>query len=108
VAGVLIGFLSANVNYSIHDRDSNPVRSIAPVRQNVFRSAHAEARKDFQLKGTAMNRLRGVVMLIAGCFALYEAWRALSGQRAGVALALGVLAVALGVWHLTRRDPKRL
>jgi len=54
-----------------------------------------------------MNRVRGVVMLIAGCFALYEAWRVHNGQRAGLALALGLLAIALGMWHLTRKDPKR-
>jgi len=47
-------------------------------------------------------------MLLAGCFALFEAWRVLAGARAGFALALGLLAIALGVWHLTRRDAKRL
>jgi hypothetical protein len=47
-------------------------------------------------------------MLIAGCFALFEAWHVLTGHRALLAFALGLLAIALGVWHLTRRDPKRL
>jgi uncharacterized membrane protein HdeD (DUF308 family) len=70
--------------------------------------AREGAREDSHPKGKAMNRVRGVVMLIAGCFALYEAWRVLTGQRAGLALALGLLAIALGVWHLTRQDPKRL
>jgi hypothetical protein len=46
-------------------------------------------------------------MLLAGCFALYEAWRVLTGQRAGIALALGLVAIALGVWHLTRRETQR-
>jgi len=55
-----------------------------------------------------MNRVRGIVMLLAGCFALYEAWRVLTGQRAVFALLLGLVALALAAWHLTRKDPKRL
>ena len=47
-------------------------------------------------------------MLIAGCFALYEGWRMLTGRRAVLALILGVVALALGVWHLTRKPPRRL
>jgi hypothetical protein len=62
----------------------------------------------FPTEGTAVNRVRGVVMLIAGGFALYEAWRRLTGQRAGMALGLGLLAIALGAWHLTHKEPKRL
>jgi hypothetical protein len=54
-----------------------------------------------------MNRVRGVFMLIAGCFAFYEGWRVLHGQRAVFAFTLGVLAVALGLWHLTRTPPRR-
>jgi drug/metabolite transporter superfamily protein YnfA len=55
-----------------------------------------------------MSRIRGIVMLIAGVFALYEAWRVLSGQRAVLALILGLVALALAAWHLTRKEPKRL
>jgi len=47
-------------------------------------------------------------MLLAGCFALYEGWRMLTGRRAVFALILGVVALALGAWHLTRPNPKRL
>jgi hypothetical protein len=47
-------------------------------------------------------------MLLAGCFALFEAWRMLKGERAVLALILGLVAIALGVWHLTRKAPKRL
>lgn len=54
-----------------------------------------------------MTRIRGIVMLLAGCFALYEAWRVLSGHRALLAFGLGIVAIALGVWHLTRKTPRR-
>jgi len=47
-------------------------------------------------------------MLIAGCFALYEGWRILTGKRAVFALILGLVALALAAWHLTRKPPKRL
>ncbi len=55
-----------------------------------------------------MNRVRGVVMLLAGCFALYEGWRTLTGSRAVLAIVLGVVALALAAWHLTRKEAKRL
>jgi len=47
-------------------------------------------------------------MLLAGLFALYEAWRVLTGQRAVFALILGLVALALAAWHLTRPDAKRV
>jgi hypothetical protein len=55
-----------------------------------------------------MDRVRGVIMLMAGCFALWEGWRIHNGPRLFMAVGLGVLALALGCWHLTRRLPKRL
>lgn len=53
-----------------------------------------------------MNRVRGVIMLLVGCFALYESWRVLTGHRALLAFGLGIVAIALGVWHLTRKQPR--
>ena len=53
-----------------------------------------------------MNLVRGIVMLIAGCFALYESWRVLHGQRAVYALLLGILALAIAAWHFTRPAPR--
>jgi hypothetical protein len=80
---------AAPLDYSIHHRDWAAVGSNrAPVQ--------------------AMNLVRGIVMLIAGCFALFESWRVLHGSRAIFALLLGLVALALSAWHLTRRDPKRL
>jgi hypothetical protein len=55
-----------------------------------------------------MDRVRGIVMLIAGCFALYEGWRIHAGVRVFLAAGLGVVALALGIWHLTRKSPARL
>jgi hypothetical protein len=50
-----------------------------------------------------MNPLRGVVLIIAGCFALYEGWKLHDvGRPALWAYVLAVLAIALGVWRLTR------
>jgi drug/metabolite transporter superfamily protein YnfA len=55
-----------------------------------------------------MNRVRGIVMLLVGCFALYESWRVLHGQRAVWALLLGLAALALAAWHLTRPPERRM
>ena len=46
-------------------------------------------------------------MLLVGLFALFEAWRVLHGQRAVYALVLGLAAVALAAWHLTRKEASR-
>jgi ribose/xylose/arabinose/galactoside ABC-type transport system permease subunit len=50
-----------------------------------------------------MNRVRGVVLLAAGVLALWKGWMIHRGQMAVMAYSLAVLALALGVWHLTRR-----
>jgi len=55
-----------------------------------------------------MNRMRGVVMILAGCFALFESRRMLGSGRVMIAVALGLLAIALGLWHLTRKEAKRI
>jgi hypothetical protein len=59
-------------------------------------------------EGAIVNRVRGILMLVAGCFALYRGWTIHAGSYALAAYGLGVLALALGVWHLTRRQPQRL
>lgn len=52
-----------------------------------------------------MNRIRGIVMLLAGAVALWKGWQVRHGETALLAYGLGVLAFVLGLWHLTRREP---
>ena len=41
-------------------------------------------------------------MLVAAGFAFYRGWKIHTGREALVAFGLGVLALGLAVWHLTR------
>ena len=61
-----------------------------------------------------MSHFRGILLLAAGSFALYHGWRVHSGRQVLWAYGLGVLAIALGIWRLTRsrtdadtRSPRR-
>ena len=53
-----------------------------------------------------MNRIRGIVMLIAGSLAIWKGWEIHRGEMAVLAYGLGVMALAVGVWHLTRKGPR--
>ena len=55
-----------------------------------------------------MNQFRGVMLLAAGGFALYQGWRIHSGRQALWAYGLGVLAVAVGLWRLLRNPDRPL
>ncbi|HEV2214219.1 MAG TPA: hypothetical protein VGR64_02945 [Terracidiphilus sp.] len=55
---------------------------------------------------SAMNPVRGFVMLLASVAAFFEAWRLHSGPRSLLALLLGVLALALALWHLRGLRPR--
>jgi hypothetical protein len=55
-----------------------------------------------------MNQVRGILLLAAGGFALYRGWKIHSGSTALWAYALGVVALALGVWRITRKPPQPL
>jgi hypothetical protein len=61
-----------------------------------------DARRDEELRVT---RIRGVVMLLAAAVALWEGWQIRHGEQAMIAYGLGVLALAIGVWHLTHKAP---
>jgi uncharacterized membrane protein HdeD (DUF308 family) len=55
-----------------------------------------------------MNQIRGIVMLLLGGFALYQGWKIHTGHQALWAYGLGVLAIAVGIWRLTRKPPQPL
>jgi hypothetical protein len=52
-----------------------------------------------------MNRVRGLVMLLAAAVAVRKGWEIHRGETAALAYGLGLLALALGIWHLTRKAP---
>ena len=53
-----------------------------------------------------MNRIRGIVMLLAAAVAIWKGWQIHRGEPAVLAYGLGALALALAVWHLTRKPPQ--
>jgi hypothetical protein len=55
-----------------------------------------------------MTQVRGIILLAAGCFALYQGWRIHTGQQALFAYGLGALSIAVGVWRLMRKETPRL
>jgi hypothetical protein len=55
-----------------------------------------------------MNQFRGIILLAAGVFALYQGWRVHTGRQALWAYGLGVLAIAVGLWRLIRKPDQRL
>jgi len=44
-------------------------------------------------------------MLMAGALALWKGWQIHRGEMAALAYGLAALALALGIWHLTRKAP---
>jgi len=54
-----------------------------------------------------MNRVRGVVMLLAAGMVFFRGWQIHRGRYALLAYGLGVLALAMGIWHLTRKSQIR-
>jgi hypothetical protein len=55
-----------------------------------------------------MDQVRGIVMIALGVFACYQGFAIHTGDRALLAYGVGVLALAVGVWRLTRKPPQRL
>jgi hypothetical protein len=53
-----------------------------------------------------MNHFRGLLMLVASAVAFYKGWKIHHGQSALLGYALGVLALGLAIWHLTRPAPQ--
>ncbi|MFZ1941084.1 MAG: hypothetical protein WBA18_15215 [Terracidiphilus sp.] len=52
-----------------------------------------------------MNRIRGMVMLLAAAVAIWKGWQLHRGELAIIAYGLGLLAFAIGIWHFMRKDP---
>ena len=50
-----------------------------------------------------MGRVRGIVMAVVACVAFWRGYQFHTGRMALAAYSLGVLALALAVWHLARR-----
>lgn len=55
----------------------------------------------------SMNHFRGFLMLLAAGVAFFQGWKSHTGSHAVLAYALGVMALGLAVWHLTRKTPPR-
>ena len=55
-----------------------------------------------------MDQVRGIVMIGLGIFVLYRGWVMHTGQKAWFAWLLGVLAIALGAWRISRKPPRPL
>lgn len=55
-----------------------------------------------------MDRIRGILMLGVGAFALIRGLILHNGRNAWFLVALGVAAMGLGAWQLTRKPPRRL
>ncbi|MGB7265978.1 MAG: hypothetical protein WBC92_10735 [Terracidiphilus sp.] len=49
-----------------------------------------------------MDRIRGIVMLLAAVVATWKGWQIHRGENAVLAYGLGAIAFVLAVWHLTR------
>jgi hypothetical protein len=54
-----------------------------------------------------MQHFRGVLMLVAAGVALYKGWKIHTGTQAWLAYGLGVAALGLAIWHLTRQADGR-
>ena len=55
-----------------------------------------------------MSAVRGIIFFALGVFAMYRGWVFHTGGRAWFAYGIGILAIALGVWRLLRREDKPL
>lgn len=47
-----------------------------------------------------MSQFRGAVLVIFGMVAFYRAWQLHSGRMALLAVLLGVVSLAVGVWRI--------
>jgi hypothetical protein len=74
-------------------------------RENRRSTSKRAQREKTGRKGAGMNRIRGIVMLIAGALAIWKGWQIHRGEMAVLAYGLGALALTVGVWRMTRKGP---
>jgi hypothetical protein len=55
-----------------------------------------------------MDKVRGILMIAVGAFVIYRGMLMLGNRSAWVAISLGIVAIALGVYRLARKPPQRL
>jgi len=55
-----------------------------------------------------MDKVRGILMVAVGAFALFRGFVMYNRPNAWLAIVLGLVAVGLGVFRLTRKAPPRL
>jgi hypothetical protein len=55
-----------------------------------------------------MEKVRGILMLAAGAFALLRGFVTYGRPNAWLAIVLGLAAIGLGVFRLMRKTPQRL
>jgi len=53
-----------------------------------------------------VNYARGFVMLLAAAVAFWKGWQIHRGELAMMAYLLGAFALAVAVWHLTRKPAR--
>ncbi len=51
-----------------------------------------------------MNQARGIIMIVLGGWIMYMGWHSYTGNRSYFAYGFGVLAIAVGIWRLTRKN----
>jgi hypothetical protein len=54
-----------------------------------------------------MDMVRGLLMVAVGAFALFRGFVTLGRPNAWMTIVLGLVAVGLGVFRLTRKSPPR-
>jgi len=55
-----------------------------------------------------MDKVRGILMVAVGAFALFRGIVMYGRPHAWLAIGLGLAAIGLGVFRLTRKSPPRL
>jgi uncharacterized membrane protein YfcA len=62
-------------------------------------------RKKHNWRDARVNRIQGMMMLVAAVVAFWIGWRNHHLHSPLLAFGLGTAALALAAWHLTRKSP---